>query len=142
MKTRDDQLTELLDSMPRVTATETFTSTLMTRVESRSPRRYASRRRRRLAAAVALVGVGLLAAVVGLRGPSSTPPVKTAEVQDLIEQQRQIEAELSQLRRLAAEAAPVAYVAGDEHVDIVLDLRNVDGSAAAVRPAVYKPKED
>lgn len=142
MKTRDDELTELFDSMPRVTASDTFTDTLMARTESRSPQRYAARRRRRMAAAVALVGLGLLAAVVGLHRPAPTSPPRTAAVRDLIEQQQQIEAQLSQLRRLAAETAPVAYVAGDEHVDLVLDLRNLGGASNAARPAVYRPRND
>jgi hypothetical protein len=142
MKTRDDELTELLDAMPRVTASETFTATLMGQTETRSPQRYASRRRRRLVAAVAVVGLGLLAAVVDFRRPTPTPVAATAGVQELIEQQRQIEAELSQLRRLAAETAPVAYVAGDEHMDIVLDLRSLDDNASATRPAVYRPGEN
>jgi len=142
MKTRDDQLTELLDSLPQVAATDAFTASVVSEASRRSPRRYKARLRRRWVAA-ALLAVGLGSTLgLGLHRRMETPQVQSASVDDLIRQQRQIEAELNQLRRLAAETAPVAYVAGDEHVDIVLDLRSVDRKRTTAQPAVYRPERN
>lgn len=144
MKTRDDQLTELLDSLPRVSPSEAFTDEVLTRSRRRSPHRYrAYRRVRWLAAAVLVIAIGSTLALGIHRQVRTPPPVMTsASVDELARQQKEIEADLAQLRRLAAETAPVAYVAGDEHVDIVLDLRHVSGTRNGTQPAVYRPKKD
>lgn len=142
MKTRDDQLTELLESIQPISASEDFTATLLDRAASRSPNRFHGRLRRRIAAAAVLIVALGLALGAGLMRTNRSGDAEASSVKDLINQQRQIEAELSQLRRLASETAPVAYVAGDEHVDIVLDLRSLNDAAATTKPAVYRPKHD
>jgi len=142
MKTRDDQLTELLESIPPVAPSDDFTAKLLDRVASRTPERFRGHLRRRMAAAAVLIAVLGVAVVGGLLHARRTVPAETASMTELNNQRRQLEAELSQLRRLASETAPVAFVAGDEHVDLVLDLRHLDDASATTKPALYRPKRD
>lgn len=116
----DQQLSELLKSLPREPAPDGFTDRVLERLERPAP----SRRRGFLliAASVCL----LAATVLGLRQSRLETQHRLeqetrAQLEQLWTEQQALEVQLEELARLKKER-PVLYLGGDDEVDIVFDV--------------------
>ncbi len=74
--------------------------------------------------ALALIAILFFVSDPDLKGASATAQAE-AEIRDLLREQKRIERELDDLRRLRAGAAPVVYLAGDEGLEFVYPLAPV-----------------
>jgi hypothetical protein len=143
-----DPLAAALRALPRESAGEGFTARVLARLD-RAP---APGRRPPLAVAAAatLASLGLGALVWALlssgqlAGPPYRPgpePTRRARLEALETERARLAVELEEIRRLAAEPAPVLYLGGDDEVDLVLDLAGLAEARDRGRPlpADYRP---
>ncbi len=161
----DDELREMLRTLPRPEPPSGFADGVMARVR-------AEERRRRFrpwllaAAAAALVASGLLVRSVwdGARteeplvaeAPAPAEPVVAGvpadpdvrEFEEIVEEYRLLAEELDAMRRLGGDSAegPILRIGGDEDVDLFLDLESYLGrparppGASLVVPASTRPR--
>lgn len=135
---QEDRLERALRSLPRVAAGEEFTPRLVARFGRRPPRPASWTRP--LWVAAALVAVLALSGVFGLRRQRLAERDYADRVERLRQETLRLSQDFSALRAMAADAPPVLYLAGDDRVELVLDLgqRPAAGAApAAARPARY-----
>ena len=115
----DDRLRQALRSLPRAQARPGFTGQVLRRLEEERsgflPPRWA------WAAAAAVL---VLALAFGWRDwqHRQQRSATLAQLEALLLEKRQLEAELVALQQLTADARPVVYLGGNERVDLVLDL--------------------
>lgn len=153
----DGRLGEALRSLPGHRPPDGFTDRVMDRLAEAegAPRRpRAVRPTFYRAAAAALVGAAILAGFGADRllteadpTPESLP--RQASREGLEDERARLEAELAELRRMAAElnaeSVPVLYLGGDEDVDLVLDLGRLAREAQGdprYRFTTYEPEAD
>ncbi len=132
----DHRLGDLLRELPREHARPGFTARVLSRLDAPEDRRFHGRPRLALAGAMAAVAaVAISAGVLRDRPAGSERPIETTEAQRIL---RELRAEHGRLEREFHEISepPVLYLGGDEEVDLVLDLRNVQ-DAEGVVPAAY-----
>lgn len=129
----DHRLGDLLRELPREQARPGFTARVLNRLDAPEDRRLGWRPRLALAGAMAAVAIS--AGVLMDRPAGSRQEIETAEAQRIL---RELRAEHGRLEREFQEMSepPVLYLGGDEEVDLVLDLRNVQ-EAEGVVPAAY-----
>jgi hypothetical protein len=132
----DQELSDLLASLPREKASPEFTDGVLRRLEVDSRRTpWSGAGPRWLLAALVLL-------VVGLGGPELWQRHQRQQalerVAALEAEYSALESELSQLRRQAEDARPLVYLGGDDEVELVVDLSRVrpETRAALLRPAV------
>lgn len=129
------ELRQALRSDPQA-ASRGFTDSVLERARNARRRRVALPARPALAAAaLALV---LVAGLTVWRNVDTGAPRPTEERtrQELLEEYRQIEAELGEIRRLARETDPVLYLGGDERFDLIYDLEGHEPrTERKIRPA-------
>lgn len=139
----DDPIRQALRQLPRHRPRDGFTGRVLARLDEPPPRAVRWR-----PALVTLTATAALLAVVlvplTLRAPAPAPaPAPNAEpslapasatgdpaagqapgprLERLRREREQLATELAQLRREAARPLPVVYLAGDEQVDLVIDL--------------------
>ena len=133
----DRELDRLLAELPRESASPGFSRRVLADIDG--PARPAAGRRWLMAAAATAVALA-----VGLwllpRAPQSPSPAETRALQEEHQQLlRELDALKASLRQ--SQAAPVLYLGGNEHLDLVLDLGPVWQGEAGVRPAVYGAAE-
>lgn len=129
------ELGRALRSDPQ-TASSDFTETVLERARRGRRRRLALPARPALAAAA--LALAVVAGVAVWRDVDTVSPGSSDERarQELLEEYRQIEAELGEIRRMARETDPVLYLGGDEKFDLVYDLEGHEPSTeSGVRPA-------
>ena len=116
----DDRISAALESLPREEAGTDFTAGVLRRLEER-PRRLFTARWAMAAAAAAIV---VLALGFGWREWRHQQQRRqaVAQLEMLLAEKQELEAELRSLRRLSSRARPVVYLGGNENVDLVLDL--------------------
>ncbi|MFQ5349914.1 MAG: hypothetical protein ACE5EG_05670 [Thermoanaerobaculia bacterium] len=135
----DRELDRLLAELPRETASPDFSRRVLRDLDRTAGER--TRHRGLLAAAAAAVAL----AVGILLLPRSTPHLPVAETRSLQEEHRLLMEELEVLKASLrdSQSAPVLYLGGNEHLDLVLDLGPVwQGElTAGIRPAVYSGAE-
>ena len=161
----DDELREMLRTLPRPEPPSGFAEGVMARVR-------AEERRRRFrpwllaAAAAALVASGLLIRSVGDGAGTDGPRVADApapvepvapgapadpdlqEFEEIVREYRRLAEELDARRRLGGDSAegPILRIGGDEDVDLFLDLESYLGrparppGASLVVPASTRPR--
>lgn len=115
-------------------ASDHFTASVLSRLDRPRRLRFPLPRLAALAAATLAVAAGLV--VWRGDGSASRAEADAAARRQLIEEYRQIETELHEIRRLADESDPVLYLGGDEKFDLVYDLESYEsGSKGDVRAA-------
>ncbi len=152
----DDELREMLRTLPRPEPPSGFAEGVMARVR-------AEERRRRFrpwllaAAAAALVASGLLVRSVWNGAGTGEPVIAEApapadpdlqEFEEIVREYRLLAEELDAMRRLGGDSAegPILRIGGDEDVDLFLDLESyLDGparppGASLVVPASTRPR--
>ena len=160
----DDELREMLRTLPRPEPPSGFAEGVMTRVR-------AEERRRRFrpwllaAAAAALVASGLLVRSVWngagteeplvAEAPARVEPAAAApadpdirEFEAIVEEYRRLAEELEAMRRLGGDSVegPILRIGGDEDVDLFLDLQSYldpparPPGASLVVPASTRPR--
>ena len=124
----DGELDRLLSGLPRQSASAGFTGRVLASLDA--PARRGVGRRWPLAAAAAAA----LAAGIWLL-PRTAPPPPLAEAAALREEHRLMMEELESLKTSLrqSQAAPVLYLGGNEHLDLVLDLGPVWRAEPAVQ---------
>ena len=136
----DRDLDRLLAELPRQSASPGFAGRVLDGLEESAPRRI---RHRSLLTAAAVLAAALAVAVWLL--PQTAPERSLAETRALREEHRLLMEELESLKASIQESqtAPVLYLGGNEHLDLVLDLGPVwqGQPAAGTRPAVYGGSE-
>ena len=111
----DDRVSQALKSLPREQAGLGFTAGVLRRIEA-PPRLLPAR----WITATAMAAVLILAVGFGWREWRHHQAAENLQV--LLAEKQELEAELDALRRLTAEARPVVYLGSDSQVDLVLDL--------------------
>lgn len=136
----NQELDRLLAELPRESASPGFSGRVLTGLDAPARARTGLRWLLAAAGTAAALSAGLLL----LPRATSEPPL--AETRALQEEHRLLMEELESLKASlrASEAAPVLYLGGNEHLDLVLDLGPVWRSEPAgdVRPAVYGGAEN
>jgi hypothetical protein len=137
----DQELSEILRSLPKEKAGEDFTARLLTRLDAAPPTSSAwslqrwPRHRLVLAASLCLI---LFGGIFGARHWQRVEARREAlaELAELRGEQRALERELAELVALTR-SDPVVYLGGSEEVDVVIDLGNLarrqQGSARPAR---------
>ncbi len=148
----DDQLKTALKSLPREQAGIGFTAGVLRRIDQPSPRFLSARwtliisrafsaliTPRAFSATIAATAVLILALGLGWREWRERQSAEQLQV--LLAEKLEIEAEIESLRRLTAEARPVVYLGGDDEVDLVLDLARFQrqGGFGSKLPAATLP---
>ncbi len=132
----DQQLSEILRSLPKERADEDFTAKLLTRLEASPPATSSTVTRYRFAVAACLclilLGGGLVGAWHWQR--LDTKRQTLAELDALRSEQRTLERELAELVALTR-SEPIVYLGGSEEVDLVIDLANLARRQYPTRPA-------
>lgn len=131
---RDQPLERILRSLPEGEPGPDFFTEVEQRIETRRRRR---RRHRVLGSIAAILLLG--ATIVGVR-EHRDGTAKARQVEELRAERAQIEAELEDLRTAVHESPPILYLGGTEEVDIVLDLRRLDGASTAPRLGLSRPQ--
>jgi negative regulator of sigma E activity len=132
----DHRLGDLLRELTPEHARPGFTARVMNRLDAPEDRRLQWRPRLALAGAMAAVAaVAISAGVLTNRPAGSERSIETTEAQQIL---RELRAEHGRLERELREMSepPVLYLGGDEEVDLVLDLRNVQDTEGMV-PAAF-----
>lgn len=127
---KDEEVAELLRSLPAARPSPDFTTAVLERLDGRRPVRWW---REPALLAVAVAGLLLLlAGLFVLRSPArdaAQPPAELAASRERVDRLRaeyeRLEQELEELRLLSAESQPVIGVAGDDGVEYLFDLREV-----------------
>jgi len=125
----DEQLNELLRSLPRRDSSAGFTTRVLSRLdeERREPARFPWAMAAALAAFVT---------VAGLSGQYFVEKQQSVERVEAFRVERQrITEELDELKRMAEQREPVIYLGGNEEAEYVIDLRSVEFDS--IRPASY-----
>lgn len=135
----DARLEKALRELPRIRASAQFASRTVARL---GRRRLPARRAATLAWTAA--AVALLAAISLFLGRPSPPPEDAAyaqRVEALRREQERLRRDLSALRSMTAEQVPVLFLAGDERLDLVLNLEPAaaPGSPEAARQGDFRP---
>jgi hypothetical protein len=120
-----DELSDLLQSLPRASASDGFTSRTLARVGER--RHVASHLR--AAFAILLSAIMLLTGAIGVRRHE-----QQIRVQQLRAEQQQIRKELEELKTLSNEREPRVFVGSSGSYDIVVGLKQRSRPAEAPRP--------
>ncbi len=110
----NDRVSTALKSLPREQAGLGFTAGVLRRIEKPSrtmPARW-----------IALTATAALVLALGFGWREWRHRQAAQNLQVLLAEKQELEAEIDALRRLAAEARPVVYLGSDNQVDLVLDL--------------------
>jgi hypothetical protein len=126
----DHRLGDLLRELPRERARPGFTARVLNRLESPA-RRPAVSRLAMAGALAAFLAVGAAALVDARREAVETAHARQA-LQEIRAEHLRLEREVHDL----SAPPPVVYLGGNEQVDLVLDLGQVDGSEGAT-PVAY-----
>ncbi len=110
-----DSVSQALKSLPREQAGLGFTAGVLRRIEA-PPRLLPAR----WITATAMAAAMVLALGFGWREWRHRQATENLQV--MLAEKQELEAELRALRRLTAEARPVVYLGSDSQVDLVLDL--------------------
>lgn len=134
-----DRLSELLRSLPRAKASETFTTRVIGVARSRSRTRPRAFLLRAVTAMLAIAVIGGVAGAQLVRHRAEEARLAAART----EQQR-LERELESLKDLTTSSEPVLYVGSSADTDYFIDLRALQEASAvtdqpAVRTANYQP---
>ncbi|MEE8368654.1 MAG: hypothetical protein V3S30_10100 [Thermoanaerobaculia bacterium] len=144
---RYSEIADLLSSLPRESPGEPFTIRAMAAYDQRQDRRWAPTTTARWSWSAAAVLLLVLGFVAGSRFSSEHPESNTqlTQSQSLLARHRALEEELSRIRELNAQTAPVLYLGGEENYDLVFDLSTLinrelhrEAQPAAVRPASHQ----
>lgn len=126
----DQQLSEILRSLPKERAGGDFTAELLARLEA-SPPATSSRWSRHRVVLAACLCLALLGGIVGAWHWQRVDVQRVdarrqarAELEELRGEQRALERELAELVALTR-SEPVVYLGGSEEVDLVIDLGNL-----------------
>lgn len=117
-------------------ASREFTDTVLEHVRRTRRRRATLPARRALAAAA--VTLAIVAGITTWRTVDSgdSSPSRERARRELLEEYREIEAELDEIRSLARDADPVLYLGGDESFDLIYDLEgHISDARGGIRPA-------
>ncbi len=133
----NDPLERALRALPREGASTDFTDRVLRGLATRGPARRPALRWSLAAAATALV---LLAGLLGLSQRQREQGALATRAQQLREEHRQLQDELTALRQVVDENPSVIYLGGNESVDLVFDLAPVASrpEAGRARPAVFR----
>ncbi len=120
-----DELSDLLQSLPRESASDGFTSRTVARA---AERRHAAPHLR-AAFAIVLSAIVLLSGAIGIRRHQ-----QRIRVQQIRAEQQQIRKELEELKTLSNEREPRVFVGSSGSYDIVVGLKQRSRPAEAPRP--------
>jgi hypothetical protein len=135
-----DPLLDALHGLPEEKASRGFTDRVLRRLDRSTRRRLAWRPAAIAAALAAMLAVSVTWWQRGeIEPPPEDPRLKLAALQ--AEHRRLLE-DWRQLERLRKKDEPVLYLGGNEHVDLVLDLRRVPPQSVMldVEPAAYRQR--
>ncbi len=126
-----EELSELLRTLPRETASTGFTSRVMGRTRTRG----AAAPRLRFATATALVAILVMVSVAGARMVEHRETrVRTAKMRA---EQLELRKELDQLKAITKQAEPVIYVGSSGAYDVVLDVSKQKRVTSTSVPIVF-----
>jgi len=123
-----DSIHRELSAIPRERSALGFTDDVLRRLDSLPPPVRSAPRRLLVVVAVAVLALPLALRIVGPSGPSAD----VLELQELRDEHQALAAELARLRGAPAEAR-LLFLAGDDQVDLVVDLDRLNGGSAAAR---------
>lgn len=121
----DESLSRELGTLPRAKASASFTDDVLARSNEPRPARIIWMKP---ALALALLVAAVAIPVMSRWSPQDAAKpdgLTTAELQRLRDRHRELRRELAELRQIARAGRPVVVLAGDDEVDVVLDLAQV-----------------
>lgn len=131
MQVNHDELSDLLQALPKTDASHGFTTRVIATVTER--RRTVAAPRYRFAIAAVLVAMLTTLSVVGTKVVERQH--ERARLAQLRNERQQIEKELNELKALSKAADPVVYLGSANGVDLVVDV-------SKVKPAAVTAKEE